>query len=80
MAAAMESFRLQGVDKLDDCEASIEMVKLINNLADPMNSNRPHNAMRLDSTQFEVSVHPWSDFKIISNTVLFNEPFFFTGN
>ncbi|KAK3918906.1 Transposable element P transposase [Frankliniella fusca] len=53
VAAAMECYRFQGVDKLDDCQASIEMCQLINNLADAMNSNRPDNALRLGSTFWE---------------------------
>ncbi|KAK3931680.1 Transposable element P transposase [Frankliniella fusca] len=53
VAAAMETLRFQGVDKLEDCDPSVDLVRRINSLADAMNSNRPQNAMRLNSPQFE---------------------------
>ncbi|KAK3920713.1 Transposable element P transposase [Frankliniella fusca] len=74
VAAAMERYRFQGVDKLDDCQASIEMCQLINNLADAMNSNRPDNALRLGSTHFKaieeflnyfINLKKWADDKLM---------------
>lgn len=54
MSAAMQTYRLQGVEKLEDCDGSSNFCKKINDLADAMNSNRPANALRLDSQQFKV--------------------------
>ncbi|KAE8745955.1 hypothetical protein FOCC_FOCC007316 [Frankliniella occidentalis] len=70
VAAAMESYRFQEVDKLADCDASIEMCTLINNLTDAMNSNRPENALRLGSAHFKKFLHyftnlrEWADNKL----------------
>lgn len=55
-AAGMRSFQLQGCDILDDCQASVEMCTKINDLADAMNSNRPCNALKLESPEFKVTV------------------------
>ncbi|KAK3932004.1 Transposable element P transposase [Frankliniella fusca] len=77
-AAAMESYRLQGVDELEDCDASLEMCFLINNLADAMNSNRPENALRLDSAHFKaiekfleyfINLKTWADTKLNTKLV-----------
>lgn len=53
-AAGMESFRFQGVEALEDCDASIEMCKLVNELSDVMNSRLPQTALRPNSKQIEV--------------------------
>ena len=50
----MHSYRLQGVEELQDCDGSIHFCKLINDVADAMNSNRPVNGLRTDSEQFKV--------------------------
>lgn len=50
----MESFRFQGVEALEDCDASIEMCKLVNELSDVMNSRLPQTALRPNSKQIEV--------------------------
>ncbi|KAK3910133.1 Transposable element P transposase [Frankliniella fusca] len=53
-AAAMESFRFQGVEELEDCDASVQICKLVNNLADIMNSRLPVNALKANSPQVEL--------------------------
>ncbi|KAK3933106.1 Transposable element P transposase [Frankliniella fusca] len=53
VAASMECYRLQGVEKLEDCSASANLCKMINDLADAMNSSTPQTALRLNSVQYQ---------------------------
>ncbi|KAK3919697.1 Transposable element P transposase [Frankliniella fusca] len=49
----MEIYRDVGYAKLHGCEGSVKMCRLINNLADTMNSNRPQNSVNLQSPQLQ---------------------------
>ncbi|KAE8738586.1 hypothetical protein FOCC_FOCC015932 [Frankliniella occidentalis] len=74
-AAAMETFRVQGCDKLEDCDGSIKMCNLINDLADAMNANRPQNAVTLESQhtkaiddflEYFIDLKDWANKKLRS--------------
>ncbi|KAK3929706.1 Transposable element P transposase, partial [Frankliniella fusca] len=79
VAASMSCLRFQDCSKLDDCDASIEMRELINKLSDAMNSNRPANAMRLNTSQYQdiqnfldyfVSLKKWDDDRLLEKLVI----------
>ena len=42
----MSMYKLEGVEALDDSDASIQFVKRINSLVDVMNVKTPTNALR----------------------------------
>ena len=52
----MLSYRDDGVEKLQDCQVSVDFCKLVNELSDVMNTNTPINALKPDSKQYEVSI------------------------
>ncbi|KAK3919777.1 Transposable element P transposase [Frankliniella fusca] len=57
VAAGMLSYRWQDIEddsKLHDCDPSAEFCKLVNNLADVMNSRTPKGALKLNSPETEV--------------------------
>ncbi|KAK3918552.1 Transposable element P transposase [Frankliniella fusca] len=56
VAAGMLSYRWQDIEddsKLHDCDPSAEFCKLVNNLADVMNSRTPKGALKLNSPETE---------------------------
>lgn len=50
----MASYRLQGVEALEDCDKSMQYCALVNKKSDVMNSRTPKNALRPNSEGIKV--------------------------